>query len=305
MKNFDESLSEKSSEAWRIVSSFLPIDQGRMDNVVEAMNYSVEAGGKRLRPLLMMECYRAFNGSGKVIEPFMAAIEFIHTYSLIHDDLPQMDNDEMRRGQPATHVKFGPGMATLAGDGLLNYAFETALRGYDREYLGDDSKDLVTAAMKLLFSKSGLSGMLGGQALDVYSEKNGVLLNQENIDYIYKNKTAALFEAAGMVGAILAAADESQVSTLRDSLSAVGYAFQIADDILDIEGDAVKLGKPIGSDEKNGKNTYVSLVGIEQSKKDVEKLTNEAISGLEKLDIKGDSKSFLRELFMNLIGRAS
>lgn len=295
MNSFNELLACKVNEIDTIIEQYYPEETGYQKTVLEAMNYSIKAGGKRLRPMLMLEAYRLLNGSGKVIEPFMAAIEMIHTYSLVHDDLPAMDNDEYRRGLKTTHVVYGEGMAVLAGDGLLNYAYETALKSYDI-----DKDANIIKALKVLSDKAGIYGMVGGQAVDVEAEKKGLTLDENKLMYIHERKTSALIQASLMVGAILAGADASQVEKMELIGKYLGLAFQIQDDILDVTGTLKELGKPIGSDEKNNKVTYVTLNGMEKAKKEVEELSMKAVSLLN--DFVGD-KTFLQDLFVYMISR--
>lgn len=306
---FEDQLKEKVNEVEEIVLSFLPIEEGYQKTVLSAMNYSTKAGGKRLRPMLMLETYRLFGGDGDAIYSFMAAIEMIHTYSLIHDDLPAMDNDELRRGMPTCHVKFGEAMAILAGDGLLNYAYETAASGVavavedSRRIAGIGSLERVSdavRALQILSTKAGIYGMVGGQVVDVESEKKGLTIDKKKLDFIHVNKTGALIEASMMTGAILAGADDRQVKLIEKVARFVGLAFQIQDDILDVEGDEAVLGKPIGSDAKNEKATYVSFEGLEKSKEDVKKYTNEAMDLLNSLDVKNE---FLNQLLEYLVYR--
>lgn len=277
MTSFDEWLKDAVRHAEETVCSYLPSEEGYQKTVLAAMNYSVKAGGKRLRPLFLLEVYRMFGGSGREEEPFMAAIEMIHTFSLIHDDLPCMDNDRFRRGLPTAWVTYGYDMAVLAGDGLAIYAFETAAKAFSMT----SHPERVARALGLLAEKSGIYGMIGGQSADV--ELTGKPLDAEQLDFIYRLKTGALLEAPMMIGAILAGASEEQIRTVERMASRVGYAFQIQDDILDLTGTQEVLGKPVLSDEKNHKTTYVSLYGMERAKQDVEKLSQEARALLKTL----------------------
>ena len=272
-----EKIMEHTKEVEDIIVKFLPAEEGYQKTVMEAMNYSFLAGGKRLRPMLMLETYRLFGGSSKAIEPFMAAIEMIHTYSLIHDDLPAMDNDDYRRGRKTTHVVYGEAMGILAGDALLNFAFETACKGLMLE----PGNPNVAKAMQLLAQKAGIYGMLGGQVVDVESE--GLPLEREKLDFIYDLKTGALIEASMLIGAVLAGADEEAQNVILQVAGDIGLAFQIQDDILDVTSDMETLGKPIGSDEKNHKTTYVTIRGLEQAQKDVEEISQRALDGLASL----------------------
>lgn len=287
---------DRKKEVEQIVTSFLPKEEGYQKTVLEAMNYSVSAGGKRLRPMLMLETYRMFGGKSKVIEPFMAAIEMIHTYSLIHDDLPAMDNDEYRRGRKTTHVVYGEAMAILAGDALLNYAFETAASAF----VLDEGNPAIGKAFMILASKAGVYGMIGGQVVDVESE--GKEIDADTLKFIHIHKTSALLESAMLIGAVLAGASEQQQRTVELAARELGLAFQIRDDILDVTGNTDELGKPVGSDEKNHKNTYVALEGLEKAKEDVKRYSESAIDRLKSLPARNE---FLYELIEELIDRRS
>ena len=262
-----EELKKRTGEVESIVDSYLPAEEGYQKTIFEAMNYSVRAGGKRLRPMLMEETYHLFGGTEKAVEPFMAAMEMIHTSSLIHDDLPCMDNDELRRGLPTTWKKFGYDMAVLAGDALMIYAFETASRAFAMTRY----PDRAARAIQVLAEKTGIYGMIGGQVVDV--QLTGKPVPQEKLDFIYRLKTGALLEASMMIGAILGGASADEVKCVEEIASAVGLAFQIQDDILDVTSTSEALGKPVLSDEKNQKTTYVTLVGLEQAKKNVEEIS--------------------------------
>lgn len=292
--NFPEELANRIQWTEGVVKSFLPEETGNQKEIMEAMNYSVTAGGKRLRPLLMHETYRMFGGTGRVIQPLMAAIEMIHTYSLVHDDLPAMDNDQYRRGKLTTHAKYGHAMGVLAGDGLLNYAFETAMTAFD---CGEDA-ERVAKALKILGRKAGIYGMIGGQVVDVQS--TGKAVDQETLDFIYELKTGALLEASMMVGAVLAGATEEEVAVIEQIASDVGLAFQIRDDILDEISTLETLGKPIHSDERNEKTTYVTLKGLEQATKDVEEISDRGLKRLAELPYENE---FLTELIKALVYR--
>ena len=288
-------LKRRTAETERIVAAYLPKEDGYQRTVMEAMNYSVRAGGKRLRPLLMAETYRLFGGTSRVIEPFMAAIEMIHTYSLVHDDLPAMDNDEYRRGKKTTHVVYGEAMGILAGDALLNYAYETAAGAFDIE----PENPRIGRAFQILTRKAGIYGMVGGQVVDVESEGTSGM-TREKLDFIYRLKTGALLERAMAIGAVLAGATEEEQKLIETVAGEVGLAFQIQDDILDVTGTLEVLGKPIGSDEKNRKATYVSFEGLEQAKRDVAEISERAIARMETLSVKNE---FLTELLRFLISR--
>ena len=291
--SFKEELHTKTEEIEKLLTAYLPEETGFQKTVLEAVNYSVLAGGKRLRPMLMKETYQMFGGRGKVVEPFMAAMEMIHTYSLVHDDLPAMDNDEYRRGKKTTHAVYGEAMGILAGDALLNLAFETAAGAFDIETSARTAK-----ALQILSKKAGIYGMIGGQVVDVESE--GQPLSREKLDFIYRLKTSALIEAAMMVGAVLAGASDDEVETIEHVANDVGLAFQIQDDILDVTSTLEVLGKPIHSDDKNHKTTYVSLEGLDKAKKDVEEISERALSTLASLNHKN---AFLEELIRMLITR--
>ena len=295
MNSFNEILADKVNQVENIISKYYPQETGYQKTVLEAMNYSIKAGGKRLRPMLMLEAYRLFKGEGNLVEPFMAAIEMIHTYSLVHDDLPAMDNDEYRRGMKTTHVVYGEGMAVLAGDALLNYAYETALKAYDIE-----KSDKIIPALRVLSDKAGIFGMVGGQTVDVEAEKKELVLREEELMFIHEKKTSALIQASLMVGAILAGASQADVSKMELVGKYLGLAFQIQDDILDVTGTLQELGKPIGSDEKNNKVTYVTLNGLQKAKQDVEELSMKAVSLINEFD---GEKTFLQDLFVYMISR--
>ena len=300
-QKFNRLMQEKTQELEQIITQFLPPEEGFQKTVLEAMNYSIQAGGKRLRPMLMMEIYRMCGGKSTVIEPFLAAIEMIHTYSLVHDDLPAMDNDEYRRGRETTWKVYGDAMGILAGDGLLNFAFETALMAFDKI----DSSDVlsyqrISRALSVLAKKAGVYGMIGGQTADIEAENHTNPISEEQLLFIHRHKTAALIQAAMMVGAILAGAAEEQVEALEKCADDVGVAFQIQDDILDVVGDSNDLGKPVGSDEENHKQTYVTLNGIEKSKESVASLSEEAAFILRGFE---GEHEFLEQLILTLIHR--
>ena len=293
--NFSEELRERTGQAEEIVYRWLPRQMGRQQTIVEAMNYSVTAGGKRLRPLLMQETFRMFGGTTDAVELFMAAIEMIHTYSLVHDDLPAMDNDEYRRGKLTTHAKYGHAMGILAGDGLLNWAFETASAAFDCEESAAGLKR-VAKALRILGEKAGVYGMIGGQVVDV--ESTGQAADEEKLLFIYELKTGALLEASMMIGAVLAGASEEETETVEQIASDVGKAFQIRDDILDVTSTLEVLGKPVNSDDRNAKTTYVTLKGLEKASEDVEMISQRAFSRLSSLQYK---YVFLTELIRPLI----
>lgn len=294
---FMEELQQKVEHINDVLEKLLPAEEGQQRIIFEAMNYSVRAGGKRLRPILMEETYHMFGGSSAVIEPFMAAIEMIHTYSLVHDDLPAMDNDEYRRGKKTTHAVYGEAMGILAGDALLNLAYETAAKAFDMEVA--DTR--VARAFAVLAKKAGVYGMVGGQVVDVESEKSDdCSITREKLDFIYRLKTGALIESSMMIGAILAGASSDEVSRVEQIAAKLGLAFQIQDDVLDVTSTLEVLGKPVGSDEKNNKATYVTFEGLDKAVSDVERISKEAE---EQLDDLGYDDAFLKELFEYLIHR--
>ena len=286
---------KKTAEIEAVLRNYLPQKEGCQKIIMEAMEYSLMAGGKRLRPMLMGETYRLFGGEGKIIEPFMAAIEMIHTYSLVHDDLPAMDNDDYRRGRKTTHVVYGEDMGILAGDALLNYAFETVSKAFE---LYPEKSAAAGKAFGILARKAGIYGMIGGQVVDV--KETGHRIGKEILDFIYDLKTGAMIESAMMTGAVLAEASDEDVRKVEQIAKKIGLAFQIQDDILDVTSTAEVLGKPIHSDEKNEKTTYVTLLGIEESEKIVERESEEAIALLKSLPGEND---YLEWLVKELIHR--
>ena len=294
--SFEEKMQSLTTEIEGLIERFLPAEAGLQKKVIAAMNYSVRAGGKRLRPIMMLLTYRMFGGQGEVIGPFLAAIEMIHTYSLVHDDLPAMDNDELRRGKPTTHVAYGEGMAILAGDGLLNYSMETVMTAFS---LAPQEVNRIAASIALLYRKSGIHGMIGGQTVDIETDLTGDV-SREQIDFIYRLKTGALIEASMMIGAILAGASDEDVAKISEIAQKVGLAFQIRDDILDCTSTPEELGKPIGSDEKNQKATYVTYEGVKKAEEHTEALSADAIKLLQ--EMQGDT-ALLEELITSLIYR--
>ena len=293
--NFKEELEKRTQNAWQVIESYLPKEDGFSRTLAEAVNYSMKAGGKRLRPVLMSAMYEMLGGKSELVEPFMAAIEMIHTHSLIHDDLPAIDNDQYRRGKKTTHVVYGESAAILAGDALLNYAYETAFCAFNLTKQPEEMLR-VAKALKILGEKTGISGMLGGQGVDV--ENDGRPLSKEMLDFIYENKTSALIEASLMIGAVLAG--EENLTEIQQIGSNIGIAFQIQDDILDVTSSQEELGKPVGSDEKNHKTTYVTLEGIEKAGEEVKRLTEQAVELLYQLP---GEKEFLKEVFLYLCTR--
>lgn len=265
------------------------------DYVRDAMNYSLSNGGKRIRPILVLEFCRLCGGNIDDAMNFACAIEMIHTYSLIHDDLPCMDNDDFRRGKPSCHKAYGEEYALLAGDGLLTLAFETAL--LDGNGVLPENK---IRAVRTLASLAGIGGMVGGQVLDLQAEKTAP--DYDKIKTIDSLKTGALIKAAVLLGCFAAnVTDEAKLTAAQKYAECIGFAFQIVDDILDVTSDTETLGKPVGSDIKNEKVTYVSLLGIEASKQTVEQLTNEALEALEAFD--GEKSEFLKNFAISLADR--
>ena len=313
--NFETELEQKTAAIEPILRRYLPAETGYQSKVAEAMNYSIQAGGKRLRPLLMAESAALFADTSvidaeqdasareafvdRALPLFMAALEMIHNYSLVHDDLPAMDNDEYRRGRKTTHVVYGEGMAVLAGDGLLNYAFETAVRAFEEAETKEELYK-AAAAMKILSGKAGINGMIGGQCADLEAEKLGDDVTEEMLLYIHEHKTAALIQAAMTIGAVLAGAAQAEIAVLERCAYNIGVAFQIQDDILDVTSSLEVLGKQVGSDEKNHKLTYVAMHGLEESKRQVAKLSEEAV---EMLDNFPKRNIFLEKLAKQLVYR--
>ena len=293
--NFKEEYQNRIRSIENILKKYLPCQEGYQKIIMEAMEYSLMAGGKRLRPMLMKESYALFGGEGEVIEPFMAAIEMIHTYSLVHDDLPAMDNDEYRRGRKTTHVVYGEDMGILAGDALLNYAFETACRAFD---IAPEESGRIGQALKILAGKAGIYGMIGGQVVDV--KESGHILTGEMLDFIYRLKTSALIESSMMIGAVLAGAGAEDTEKMEQIARGIGLAFQIQDDILDVTSTTEVLGKPVHSDEKNEKTTYVTWKGLEGARQEVSRMTEEAVRALRAIQPDG---GFLEELLKSLVYR--
>lgn len=293
--NFKEEYENRKTYIEEVLKKFLPEQEGRQKIIMEAMEYSLMAGGKRIRPMLMLEAFHLFGGSGEVIEPFLAAIEMIHTYSLVHDDLPAMDNDDYRRGRKTTHVVYGEDMGILAGDALLNYAFETACTAFDRD---PNHSARTGKALKILADKAGIYGMIGGQVVDV--KESGHVISGETLDFIYRLKTGALIEASVMIGAVLAGAEEKEIQVMEEIAGRIGMAFQIQDDILDVTSTTETLGKPVHSDEKNEKTTYVTWKGLEEARAETRRMTEEAVGQLRSLK---KQDTFLAELLTRLVYR--
>lgn len=311
-EDFEKTLDKKTNYIEEVIRDYLPKEEGEQKIIFEAMNYSVLAGGKRIRPMLMMETYKLFAGQYlEWISPFMVAIELIHSYSLVHDDLPAMDNDEYRRGKQTTHVKYGETIGILAGDGLLNYAFETAIKAYYNIPVEDpveilEYKDRAVEGLAILTKKAGTKGMIGGQVIDTFVLEGVAIEGQDRkkllqaLNHMYDLKTGGLIKASMMVGATLAGASKEELALIEDIASNIGIAFQIQDDILDLTSDIKTLGKPINSDERNEKITYISLLGLEQAKEEVESYSKNAIDAFNSLS---KSNMFLQDLINKLIKR--
>ena len=290
-------IQTRVDEIEQIIKRYLPAEEGWQKTIMEAMNYSILAGGKRLRPMLILETLRLFGGEEKLAYPFMAAMEMIHTHSLVHDDLPALDNDDYRRGRLTTHKVYGEAMGVLSGVALLNYAYEVMLTAFDKADTPDRQAHVIQA-LKVISHKTGLYGMLGGQSVDV--ENDGKPMSREMIDYIYENKTSALIEASVMTGAILGGATEEETAIVEKAAKNIGLAFQIQDDILDVTSTEEELGKPIHSDEKNHKVTYVTLFGVEKASEQVLQFSKQAQFILENLSNKN---KFLTALIMEMASR--
>ncbi len=290
-----QQMKERQERIEEILTEYLPTEPSFQKTIFDAMEYSLMGGGKRLRPMMLLEAYKLFGGEDeKIAAPFMAAMEMIHTYSLVHDDLPAMDNDAYRRGRKTTHIVYGEDMGILAGDALLNYAYETAAASFTQgTHLAESAR-----AMQILTRKAGIYGMVGGQVVDV--ERTGQPLTPEVIEFIYRLKTGALLEASLMVGAALAGADDAQIGRMEQVGYNVGMAFQIQDDILDLTSTTEELGKPVHSDEKNEKNTYVSIFGMEKAQKAVEEYSSKAVELLEEIP---QENPFLNALVRYLVHR--
>lgn len=303
--NFENVMNSLVTDCENALRKYLPDPEDMPEGeepaaaAASAMRYSAMAGGKRLRPLLIARISDLYGGRRELAEPFMAALEMIHTYSLVHDDLPAMDNDDYRRGRKTTHIMFGEGMAVLAGDALLNCACETALQAFDAAKTPWETAAVIEA-LRILMGNAGIYGMIGGQCADLEAENAGDAVTDEMLDYIHSHKTACLIESGFTIGAVLSGAPSDDILRLKKIARDTGFAFQIQDDILDVIGDSAVLGKSTGSDEKEGKATYVTLHGVEKAAEAVQKLTDSALSELDRLSVKDD---FLRDLITSLVGR--
>lgn len=293
--DFKEILNTKIKLVDKELKKYIPNDDNYQKKIYEAMSYSLFAGGKRLRPIIMLFVAEMFGADDNVCLPFAAAMEMIHTYSLIHDDLPAMDNDDFRRGIPTNHIKFGEATAILAGDALLNRAFETVS---NFNICTDSGR--VLRAINVMAQSSGCDGMIGGQIVDIECEGKNITLDE--LKYIHARKTGAIIRSSAVIGAILAGANEDQIKAADSFAENLGIAFQIRDDILDVIGDEKNLGKPVGSDAENNKNTYVKLLGIDKSEMLVKEYSEKALSALK---IFGSSAKNLILLTQYLIDRKS
>ncbi|GAA0229212.1 polyprenyl synthetase family protein [Metaclostridioides mangenotii] len=291
---FNSSLKERASHIENILKENMPKEEGYQKTVIEAMNYSLSAGGKRLRPILTLEACKIVGGIEEDAIPFAVAIEMIHTYSLIHDDLPALDNDDMRRGRPTNHKVYGEAMGILAGDALLNYAFEIMLKGS----LGKNNPEKYLSAVYEVARHAGIYGMIGGQVVDVESEDKQI--GKEKLDYIHNNKTAAMIIGCMRAGAIVGGADQVELESVTNYAKNIGLSFQIVDDILDIVGDEEKLGKKVNSDIENNKSTYPSLLGLEKSRDIATELISDAKNSIETTF---ESVDFLKGLADYIISR--
>ena len=291
---FKQCLKEKASFVEKVLKEYMHKEEGYQKNVIEAMNYSLSAGGKRLRPILTLEACKIVGGNEDEAIPFAIAIEMIHTYSLIHDDLPALDNDDLRRGRPTNHKVYGEAMGILAGDALLNYAFEVMLAGS----INKENPEKYLKAINEIAKGAGIYGMIGGQVVDVESENKQI--EKEKLDYIHMNKTAAMMVGCMRAGATIGGANSEQMEEITKYAKNIGLSFQIVDDILDIVGDEAKLGKKVGSDIENHKSTYPSLLGLDKSKEIAHNLIDEAKKSIEKLS---DDVDFLKGLAEYIIDR--
>ncbi len=291
---FKEILKQKIDYVEKLLIDYMPKEEGYQETIMKAMNYSLSAGGKRLRPILTLESCKAVGGDIKDAIPFAMAIEMIHTYSLIHDDLPALDNDDLRRGKPTNHKVFGEAMATLAGDSLLNYAYEIMLSSS----INKENPNKYLKAIYEIAKHAGIYGMIGGQVVDVESENK--IIDKDKLDFIHLNKTAAMIVGCMRAGAIIGDASEDDLEKITKYAENIGLSFQIVDDILDIIGDEEKLGKPIGSDIENHKSTYPSLLGLDKSRQIARELIEEGKSSIKDLP---SEREFLNQLGDYIISR--
>ncbi len=304
-KTFTEIMDALVAECESVLKKYLPDPRNMPEGeqyaslVAEAMQYSAMAGGKRLRPLLIARICDMYGGRRELAEPFMAALEMIHNYSLVHDDLPAMDDDDYRRGRKTTHIVFGEGMAVLAGDALLNFAYETAVCAFSAARTTAETAAVIRS-LKILAKNAGIYGMVGGQCADLEAENRQEEVTGDMLQYIHSHKTACLIDSGFEIGAILAGAPEEDIRRLEQIALYTGLAFQIQDDILDVIGDSAELGKPVGSDEEEGKTTYVTLYGLDRASRRVQELSSRALEEFDKLSVRD---GFLRELILRLVSR--
>ena len=294
--NFENNLLKRAENAENIIKEYMPVPGCYDGAIIEAMNYSVMAGGKRLRPVLIEVVYRLFGGKDDVVKPCMAAMEMLHSYTLVHDDLPAIDNDDYRRGRYTTHKEFGEAAAILAGDGLLHQAYETFIKAFDYGV-----SEQTVKALRIFGDCTGIKGMLGGQAADVLN--CGMEIADDLMYYIYDLKTGALIKGSMMIGAALAGAADGEIEKIAKAGTLIGLAFQIKDDILDLTGDEAVIGKPVHSDEKNNKKTYVTVNGIDKSEEDIRKFSKEAKEIIGEIGSDDEERRFLTELIDYLVDR--
>lgn len=287
---FKEILKQKIDYVEKLLIDYMPKEEGYQETIMKAMNYSLSAGGKRLRPILTLESCKAVGGDIKDAIPFAMAIEMIHTYSLIHDDLPALDNDDLRRGKPTNHKVYGENIAVLAGDALLNEAMILLM-----DFSIKHGKDALVAAREIAYA-AGVDGMIGGQVVDIINE--GKIISKEELNYMHLKKTGELIRSSIVAGAILAEADKSEIDLLNKFGMNLGLAFQIKDDILDVTGDVEKLGKNTLADVN--KSNFITMYGLEECKVMCENLTAECITILDKISVNTD---ILKELTIELLKR--
>ena len=292
--NFKDELKSRVNNVEILLNEYMPKEEGYQKTIFEAMNYSLSAGGKRLRPILTLEACKLVGGNEKDAIPFATAIEMIHTYSLIHDDLPALDNDDLRRGRKTNHKVYGEAIAILAGDGLLNYAYEIMLK----ESIGKDDSNKYLKAINEIAKASGIYGMIGGQVVDIESE--GKSIDKDKLDFIHMNKTAAIIIGCMRAGAIIGGASQNELENITKYAKNIGLSFQIVDDILDVVGDEAKLGKKVGSDIDNEKSTYPSLIGLDKSKEIAKNLIEEAKLSISNID---KDSEFLNSLADYIVDR--
>ncbi|CEN26302.1 polyprenyl synthetase family protein [Paraclostridium sordellii] len=292
--NFNCELKNRVNKIEQILNEYMPKEEGYQKKIFESMNYSLKAGGKRLRPILTLEACKIVGGEEEDAIAFAVAIEMIHTYSLIHDDLPALDNDDLRRGRKTNHKVYGEAMAILAGDGLLNYAYEIMLK----ESIGKHDPEKYLKAINEIAKSAGIYGMIGGQVVDIESE--GKKIDMDKLDFIHMNKTAAIIIGCMRAGAIIGNATDKQLEDITKYAKNIGLSFQIVDDILDIVGDEAKLGKNVGSDIDNEKSTYPSLIGLEKSKEVANQLIKEAKASINQIS---KDNAFLNGLAEYIVDR--